>query len=236
LPLPKSPGLRLPFNDSKTRCFKCCGLVHRASRCPVAPVHAQIFTSVPKQTVWSRLGVPGRASVWSRLQNQQPPGTLQSVWSRLSPPSSGGLCQTRRFVHPASPRKVWRRKTSVAAVTGNQHLIQGMATYHAGGADAVTIKGRSRRCQSRKRRNPPPLPEMMGAGIICSPVCHGRSQRLRAGEEGTVRMRLARGSRFDGTVPVPTTNRRDREMGEREKKVRRGNSPRVGRERWRGCA
>jgi hypothetical protein len=63
---------------SKTRCFKCCGFGHRASLCPVALVRAQVFSSDPKRTVWSRLGgaVPGKASVWSRLQHQQPPGTL----------------------------------------------------------------------------------------------------------------------------------------------------------------
>jgi hypothetical protein len=123
--------------------------------------------------VWSRLGgvAPGRASVWSRLRNQQPPGILQSVWSRLSYPSSGGLCQTRQSIHPAAPRKVWRRKTSVAAISGGQYLFQGMASDLVGDADAVTIRGRSRRRHSRKRRKPPPLPEMMGAGFICSPIC-----------------------------------------------------------------
>jgi hypothetical protein len=144
---------------SKTRCFKCCGLGHRASLCPVAPVRAQISTSVPKQTVWSRLGgvVPGKASIWSRLQNQQPPGTLQSVWSRLSPPLSGGLCQARRFVHPAAPRKVWWRKTSVAAVTSNQYMIQGMATDHAVGTDA-SLSGAALVVVTLARGETPPHP------------------------------------------------------------------------------
>jgi hypothetical protein len=113
--------------------------------------------------------VPGRASVWSRLQNQQPPRTLQSVWSRLCPPSSGGLCQTRRFIHPAAPRKVWRRKTSEAAISGSQYLIQGMASDHAGGTDAVTIRGRSRRRHSRKRRKPPTPPRDDGSRNYMQP-------------------------------------------------------------------
>jgi hypothetical protein len=33
---------------------------------------------------------------------------------------------------------------------------------------------------------------------------HGRSRRLRAGEQGTGRLRLAGRTRFDGTGPEPT--------------------------------
>jgi hypothetical protein len=156
---------------SRTRCFKCCGLGHKASRCSEAPDRAQISTAVPKQSVWSRLGgvAPGKASVWSRLRNQQPPGNLQSVWSRLSPPSSGGLCLTKRSIQPAAPRKVWRRKTSVAATSGSQYLSPEMVSDLAGGADAVNIRGRSRRRHSRKRRKPPTPPRDDGSRICLQP-------------------------------------------------------------------
>jgi hypothetical protein len=43
----------------------------------------------------------------------------------------------------------------VVSDKGNQHLLQGMVADHVVGADAITIRGRSRRRHSRKRRNPP---------------------------------------------------------------------------------
>jgi hypothetical protein len=44
----------------------------------------------------------------------------------------------------------------VVSDKGRQHLLQGMVVDHAVGADAVTIRGRSRRRHFRKKRNPPP--------------------------------------------------------------------------------
>ena len=142
---------------SKTRCFKCCGLGHRASLCPVAPVRAPAISSAPKRTMWSRLGgvVPGKAFVWSCLQHRQPPEPSQSVWSRLSPPMSGSQRQTRLIDHPATSLKVWRRKASVVSDKVIHHLHQGMAADHVVGADVATNRGLSRCRHSDKRHNPP---------------------------------------------------------------------------------
>jgi hypothetical protein len=159
---------------SKTRCFKCCGLGHRASLCSVAPVCAPAISSAPKRTMWSRLGgvVPGKAFVWSCLQHRQPPEPLQSVWSRLSPPMSGGQRQTRLVDHPAASLKVWRRKASVVSDKVIQHLHQGMAADHAVGADVAANRGLSRCRHSCKRHNPPSTrdDERRRVGIMRNPV------------------------------------------------------------------
>jgi hypothetical protein len=68
---------------------------------------------------------------------------------------------------------------------------------------------------------------------------HDRSRRLRAGEEGTGRLRLAGGLGSTARYRYrrsPVTNRRDRENKGNRKGGPAGNSPWVGQERWRGCA
>ena len=57
----------------------------------------------------------------------------------------------------------------MAAISGSQYLFQGMASDLAGGADAVTIRGRSRRRHSRKRRKPPTPPRDDGSRIYMQP-------------------------------------------------------------------
>jgi hypothetical protein len=155
---------------SKTRCFKCCGLGHRASLCPVAPVRAPAISSAPKRTMWSRLGgvVPGKAFVWSCLQHRQPPEPSQSVWSRLSPPMSGGQRQTRLVDHPAASlcgggRLQWfQTKSSSICIRGWLLIMLWVRMSPLIGASLAVV--------TPARGITPPPPEMISVGIMRNPV------------------------------------------------------------------